>query len=228
MGMSGFICQDKYLERTKRMTDAELGRLFRACMIYHARGEEVELDGRESMAFDFIREDIDAAENAYANKCETNRRNRSSASKEIETVDNDREQPITPDDNINIIKTELKGNKNINKTKKRESDPQKRFTPPTLEEVAAYCRERNNGVDPEKFIAFYASKGWKVGNQPMKDWKMCVITWEKRDKTPTNSSANYPVKVLPAQQYEQRESLNSMDEIRQRMLAMMNGGMDTG
>lgn len=52
---------------------------------------------------------------------------------------------------------------------------------PTVEEVAAYCRERGNSVDPERFVDFYASKGWKVGNQPMKDWKACVRTWEKRE-----------------------------------------------
>ena len=43
-----------------------------------------------------------------------------------------------------------------------------KFTPPTVEEVRAYCVERRNGVDPEVFIDFYASKGWRVGNQPMK------------------------------------------------------------
>ena len=41
--------------------------------------------------------------------------------------------------------------------------------------------ERQNSVDPESFIDFYESKGWKVGNQPMKDWKAAVRTWERRD-----------------------------------------------
>ena len=58
----------------------------------------------------------------------------------------------------------------------------KRFTPPTLEEVTAYCEERQNGVDAQRFIDFYASKGWKVGNQGMKDWKACVRTWEQKNK----------------------------------------------
>ena len=56
-----------------------------------------------------------------------------------------------------------------------------RFVPPTVEEVRAYCVERRNGVDPEAFIDFYASKGWRVGNQSMKDWKACVRTWERRN-----------------------------------------------
>lgn len=66
----------------------------------------------------------------------------------------------------------------------REKKPQKRFTPPTLEEVKAYCQERRNGIDPERFIDFYQSKGWKIGSNPMKDWKAAVRTWEKRDAKP--------------------------------------------
>jgi hypothetical protein len=57
-----------------------------------------------------------------------------------------------------------------------------RFTPPTLEEVQAYCKQRNNKVDASKFIDFYTSKGWMVGKSKMKDWKASVRTWEKDDK----------------------------------------------
>ena len=73
-----------------------------------------------------------------------------------------------------------------------------RFTPPSVEEVAEYCRERGNKVDPQQFVDFYASKGWKVGNSPMKDWKAAIrSTWERQErqqsraapaKHPTNSS----------------------------------------
>lgn len=55
-----------------------------------------------------------------------------------------------------------------------------RFTKPTLEEIIAYCEERGNNVDPQAFYDFYESKGWKVGNQPMKDWRAAVRTWEWR------------------------------------------------
>ena len=57
----------------------------------------------------------------------------------------------------------------------------KRFVKPTLEEVDAYCKERNNNVDAQRFIDFYESKGCKFWYQPMKDWYDCVRTWEKRD-----------------------------------------------
>lgn len=58
-----------------------------------------------------------------------------------------------------------------------------RFTPPTVEEVAEYCKERGNKVDPQQFVDFYASKGWKVGNSPMKDWKAAIrSTWERQER----------------------------------------------
>lgn len=56
------------------------------------------------------------------------------------------------------------------------------FVKPTVEEIAAYCAKRNNGIDAEQFFAFYESVGWKVGNKSMKDWKSAVITWEKRNR----------------------------------------------
>ena len=51
-----------------------------------------------------------------------------------------------------------------------------------MEEVKEYCGSRNNSVDPEKFVDFYASKGWMVGKNKMKDWKAAVRTWEHKSE----------------------------------------------
>ena len=66
----------------------------------------------------------------------------------------------------------------------------KRFTPPSLDEVKAYCLARNNTVDPEAFIDFYESKGWMVGKNKMKDWKAAVRTWEKGRLKPQPQNQN--------------------------------------
>ena len=63
----------------------------------------------------------------------------------------------------------------------KEKKPPKRFTAPTLEEVKAYCVERKNNVDAERFIDYYTANGWKVGKNPMKDWKAAVRSWERND-----------------------------------------------
>lgn len=55
-----------------------------------------------------------------------------------------------------------------------------RFRRPSVEEVRAYCQERHNTVDAEQFVDYYESKGWRVGHNPMKDWKACVRTWERK------------------------------------------------
>jgi len=59
------------------------------------------------------------------------------------------------------------------------SPENRRFEKPTVADVAAYCGERQNAVDPQAFVDFYESKGWKIGNQPMKNWKAAVRTWER-------------------------------------------------
>ena len=61
--------------------------------------------------------------------------------------------------------------------------PQKKskvFKPPAIDEVKEYCAERQNNVDAEKFVDYYTSNGWKVGKNPMKDWKAAVRNWEKQ------------------------------------------------
>lgn len=65
-----------------------------------------------------------------------------------------------------------------------------RFTPPTPEEIKAYCIERNNRVDPVRFFDFYSSKGWMVGKNKMKDWKAAVRTWEKDSKGVSNAESS--------------------------------------
>ena len=59
-----------------------------------------------------------------------------------------------------------------------------RFTPPTVEEVKAYCNEKGyTGVDPERFVDYYTSNGWRVGKNPMKDWKAAVRNWNGKEHT---------------------------------------------
>lgn len=65
-----------------------------------------------------------------------------------------------------------------------------RFVPPTLEEVKAYCAERKNGVDAERFVNYYTANGWQVGKNKMKDWKAAVRTWEKNAYS-NNSGKKY-------------------------------------
>jgi hypothetical protein len=55
-----------------------------------------------------------------------------------------------------------------------------RFAPPSLEEVRALVTEKGYSFDPEAFVAFYESNGWKVGSHKMKSWTAACVTWQKR------------------------------------------------
>lgn len=70
----------------------------------------------------------------------------------------------------------------IGEVKKGDTRGRNKFSPPTVEEVRDYCRERGNNVDPERFVDYYSSNGWKVGRNSMKDWRAAVRTWERDDR----------------------------------------------
>lgn len=86
----------------------------------------------------------------------------------------------------------------IDKDKEKDSKgKRKRFTPPTVEEVQEYCKERGNGIDAEHFMDYYAARGWKYGQgKPIVDWKAAVRNWEKNKfsgssaKSETNNRNN--------------------------------------
>lgn len=84
----------------------------------------------------------------------------------------------------------------------KESNKGVHFVKPTIEEVRAYCRDRGNTIDPEAFVAYYESKGWKVGTAPMRDWKAAVITWERRRKENINGNKSSSRLHLGEMEYE--------------------------
>ena len=120
-------------------------------------------------------------------------------------------------DNISFLKKETKSdvafsdleNENsespietLQPPKEQSVGGRKKFTIPTPEEVQAYCNERNNGISGQQFCDFYSSKGWKVGSQPMKDWKASVRTWEgKRRETTAPMSQVSPIATTPKRFY---------------------------
>jgi len=77
---------------------------------------------------------------------------------------------------------------NNNDNNDNNDNKRKRFVPPTVEEVSDYIRQQGYNVDPDNFVDFYESKGWKVGKETMKDWKASVRTWHRRNKQSTTPS----------------------------------------
>ncbi|MDT4761836.1 hypothetical protein [Sphaerochaeta sp. PS] len=71
-----------------------------------------------------------------------------------------------------------------------DKTPRPRFMKPTVEEIAAYCQERSNGIDAQEFFDSNETKGWLVGNTktPMKDWQAAIRTWEHARKRNLNNT----------------------------------------
>ena len=86
---------------------------------------------------------------------------------------------------LRVKSIELRDN-SLEKDNKRSAQ-NKRFVPPTVDEVRAYCKERGNTIDAESFVDYYTSTGWLVGKKPMKDWKASVRTWERNERRQDNA-----------------------------------------
>ncbi len=89
-----------------------------------------------------------------------------------------------PKDNqvVATSETEVRLGKDRLGKPKEGAAKRQRFTPPTLAEVKAYCEERGCAIDPQCFIDYYTSNGWKVGRNSMKDWRATIRMWASRDR----------------------------------------------
>ena len=98
--------------------------------------------------------------------------------------------------------------KSIETDKEIDKDTKGRFTPPTVEQVRAYCQERGNEIDAQYFVDYYEANGWTRGksNVKIKDWKACVRTWEKNNynkkEKPKNKFNNFEGRTYDATELE--------------------------
>lgn len=182
-----------YRRKLEKLSDQELGRLVRALLQYGETGEAEQLAGRESIAFDFIADDIERAKAAYNERCAQNKRNIQ------KRYADDSEPGTTVYDGIPSYTNEYESYQTKDKDKDKDKGKDKdkplpsndgkgdipratRFAPPTLDEVREYCDASGKTVDAERFVDFYSSKGWMVGKSKMKDWRAAVRSWASRDK----------------------------------------------
>lgn len=176
-----------YSDKFNKLSDEQFGKLVRIMLHYQTTGTVPIIDDPLiELSFNVVKFDMDMNNEKYERVVQRNRENGGKGGRPKNPTEPQKPSGLSG----NPTKPKKADNDNENDNEhdndneiKRESKA-KRFTPPTLEEVQAYCRERKNKVDAERFIDFYASKGWMVGSNKMKDWKACVRTWERRDNQP--------------------------------------------
>ena len=102
--------------------------------------------------------------------------NWSTYQQDIEQNDHQNDQQVTSKRPAND--QQVTTNKNVKNVKNNKTYV---FVKPSLEEVRLYCHEKKYGVNPEAWMDFYESNGWKVGKNPMKDWKAAIRTWARNN-----------------------------------------------
>lgn len=170
------------------LSEAEIGQLFLAVCNYAETGAIPNFQTNALVVcFDLMRKAIDNNAQKYAETCARNRKNiekrwkRQASTDECDGIQSNTTVYSDVPPNTTYTNRTEPNRTEPNRTEKSCSVRAKRFTPPTLEEVRAYCAERGNCVDAQRFVDFYTANGWKVGKNSMKDWKAAVRTWERSD-----------------------------------------------
>lgn len=122
------------------------------------------------------------------------------------------------------LQIESKSNANQEPLTKNHK-PLTKFIPPTPEEVAQYCAERNNGINSQEFIDHYQANGWKRGNTKIKDWKACVRTWEKNHERRSQTTGNFNRKESLADR-EDRKTARLLAELEAEEIRISALGQD--
>ena len=182
---SSFVLYHDIREPLELLTDDQRGQLFFAILDYSQFGTIPKFEGALQMAFAFIKMALDRDAEAWESKREKRREagslggrqkvaNQANATFAKQKVANQAVPvPVPVPD---LVPVPVKNN-NADKPPRAS-----RFTPPSLEEVTAYCRERGNGVDAQAFIDHYTVSGWMRGKTKIRDWRACVRTWEKNNE----------------------------------------------
>jgi hypothetical protein len=186
-----------FYEAIKEIPLEEQGVVYNAIYGYALDGIEPELTGIAKAIFLLVKPQIDANNTRYENGKKGGKSKVNQNVTETEPNSNQNVTEVEPKPNQDETETEpnVNVNENVNVNDLKENTKRKVFTKPTVEEVKAYCAERKNDVNPDKFIDFYESKGWLIGKNPMKDWKACVRTWEKGGSSPPKIVQQKPSSV---------------------------------
>ena len=184
------------------LTNEQAGILIKALLRYGQSGERINSDDEAvTMAFSFISSQIDRDHKKWESACEKRSKYMKERWERSKSTIVDYSRPsVTVTDTVTDTDTDtVTGNNTlksiINKNtiesvggKIPPTAPSKKFKKPTLEEVQAYCKERKSSISAEYFYDYYESNGWKVGKNPMKDWKATVRRWELREQSNSKNS----------------------------------------
>lgn len=160
--------------------DDVVGKAMKAAMQYFENGEVMELDPIAFAVFSTIKPGIDEAVEDFRHSVDLGRRG---GKKRWNVNDSPPVGMVSPPIGLPTeaeaeadADAEAEGK---NKNASGADRPRSRFAPPSVEDVKMYCTEKGYSMDAEHFVDYYTSNGWRVGRNPMKDWKAAVRNWNK-------------------------------------------------
>lgn len=165
----GVMVYFEVLDALAVLEDADKGRLFEGILRYGRDGEVPDFTGPLMAVWALIKHRLDRDSQRYADRCE---KARAAVNKRWGNTDEY--------ERIRNIPT---GTGTGTGTRGSGGEKAEKFIPPTVEEAAAYIRELGSTIDPQRFVDYYASRGWMLkGNIHTKDWRAEVRNWEQRDR----------------------------------------------
>lgn len=169
--LESFVFYRSFRDAIEEMSDADKLSTLLAICDYALYGIEPDLNGILPRAvFTVARPSIDANKTRRENGVKGGR-----PSKKTSGLKNK---------NQRFSKTKSTETESESESEENRADkpPRSHFVPPSVDEVRAYCAERQNGVDAECFVDFYTANGWKQARgKSIVDWRAAVRTWEKRE-----------------------------------------------
>lgn len=195
-----FILHTENRKQIEMLTDEQAGILLKGLMAYADEGQENTGDQAVDILLSML---VDRMERE-ARKYEETKEKRTKAI--LKRWEKDKEETQEEANEYKDIQSDTNGYKDIqsdtsgylpvpdpvpvpvSKDKKRGAAKPRRFTPPTVEEVAEYRQKmlaegktKYSGFSPGAFVDFYTAKGWMIGKNKMSDWKAAVRNWVSRD-----------------------------------------------
>ena len=175
-----------------------------ALMDYALDGRINEVSAYANMFLQMAKPQVDANNQRYINGSKGGRKPEPKSEKgEVQKTKSEpkRNQIGTkPEPNVNV-----NVNDNVLKENTLKGVKEKRFAPPTPENVRKYCREMGyTHVDADRFVDFYSAKGWRVGKNHMKDWKAATRNWERSQRQESTAKGTEKKSQTRFSNFEQR------------------------
>lgn len=214
-----FTFYRSFWEAVKALPPKDRNAVLNAICAYALDGEEPRLSGVQNSIFILVRPTLDTSARKAENGKVGGSKAEANAKQTESKTEAKRKQTESEKEKEGEIEKEGEKEIEIENECYIKARNNTRFVRPTLDEVKAYCAERHNGVDAERWMAYYEANGWKVGKNAMKDWRAAVRTWENN-----GYSTGKPAQQGAARAEDDPRMAEKLDAMRRMNAALKGAG----